>query len=461
MTLSAIQKINLQKLSGVSSMLGIDLTEKRARVVELVQQGGIFNKFKSIFTAKSHFTVTFNENSSVEERANQLSGELKSRNVSTNRGATSIQSLGVRTVTAEIPPSVSNINDWIYDNYEKLIRIPVSIRDIVYGYEILSVGSSSYIVEVTFVRKTDIDSMQLVCAIAGLSLQSLTAGTRDALNAILFSDEFLYRDISTVVYYSDSYSSVSEFEKQKRIKTTSVEGKAIESDLDPTKTVFAGEGIEHQDTIKPFSLPPEYTLAAGCALKGFIPELNPADFLPVERVQAKNETIYKNLFQRTVFACGGIILALLILQTSISLYLSNIDEQLDRQLLESGLNYSELTILQKQNKELRSELERTGSAEFRSNNAKIFHEIAAFVPDGLWLYKIETDAIKGSITIAGYTSTGDAIAEFLKRCEKTSLFQNVRLTRSGMPLQNEDMSFVLKKISVPVTFQLQASLAQK
>ena len=145
----------------------------------------------------------------------------------------------------------------------------------------------------------------LFFAAAGLALLSLTGGVRDALNVLLYDKEFLAGSVQTFGYVTADGVIVSEFENGKRIRTYRTDKDSV--DLNAQGMLSAGEINENiLKVVYSFTIPPDYVLAAGCALKGFVPELHSANFLPSATAKKTQNETYKNLFHRTVFASGGL-----------------------------------------------------------------------------------------------------------------------------------------------------------
>ena len=214
------------------------------------------------------------------------------RPIQTKHAVTSLQSLAVRTTQVEIPVSVTNTDNWIRENFEKLLRIPVALSEISYSYEILGRKESANTVEVTFARKSEIEQTKHLFSEAGLTLLSLTAGTRDSLNVLVYSELFQKNDISSFVYFSDAAIVMNEFSNKKRVRTFTID-KMDENLISNNDLIFSGAvpATITSSVIKPLGVASEYTLAVGHALKGFLPEfhaLNLFEQKEVEKIQLES-----------------------------------------------------------------------------------------------------------------------------------------------------------------------------
>jgi Tfp pilus assembly protein PilN len=455
------KKINVLRAAGVASVLGIDCTDTRARVVELALHGGLLNKFRTTFTVNNFFTIEFEPSDNNEARSDRLSKAIQGHGIKTRYVSTSIQTHGVRSVIADISSSGTNILGWIHDNYEKLLHLQAPINDIAIGYEILSARDGMRSVEVTFVRKTDLEQSEAILALSGLIPLSITAGIRDALNPLLYDREFLEQQKFSFVYFGQHDAVVFEFDKQKRVETSRSDKNAIDMNTNSTVWVGGEIGEHHEREFRPLSIPTEYMLAVGCAIKGCLSDVHPMDFTATATKTIMQGSVHKRIFTRTVIACGIMIAGFLCAEIAGSLIIETLLENGESAYRQSGLNYSELTTLEKQNADLKDELKKKGSLLYRSNTAEVYHDIAARTPSDVWLQKIHVDGkIKptGIITIAGYAASGDDVAGLLKNLGSSQILRDVHLVKSRVPTENDNIGVIRTRLPHPMMFELQAGI---
>src|SRR5258707_5591551 len=168
--MNPLHQIDLQRLAGVRHVLGVDLTDARALIVELERGGNPWNRFRPKFTVKKSFTIDFDSSTSVAERAKILRACISKQNITTSFAVTSIQSLGIKILTTTIPSDAANIDEWIKEHFEKLIKLPLSSDQISYQYEILNSSASGTVADITFLRNSDIEQCKQLFLQAALQL---------------------------------------------------------------------------------------------------------------------------------------------------------------------------------------------------------------------------------------------------------------------------------------------------
>jgi hypothetical protein len=463
--------IDIQRLAGISTILGIDLTEQRAHVVELQKHGSLLNRFRATFRPLLSFTCDFSPNSSVAERAAILKRALAAHQVKTKFAVSGIQSIGVKVVTATIPAGTSNLDEWIREHRDKLLKLPVSAGQIIHAFEIIERSDSGIVVEITFLKSSDVELHRSFFEEVGLTLVSLAAGTRDAFSAFLLGGEGLANKDLTLIHVGDSVVSSADLIQGKRKAasyTRTDAGKVLPAVMEelrgaasraPEDTIIAGQ-IEDAisskySVLKPFGLDSRWTLAAGLALKGFFPELSPADSLSQNEREKADASLYRSLLQRTVLACGLVLMVLLLLQLVASFYLESRMDSVDEKLLALGPNYTDVLALESQIRQLEDQLEGRELSFGRSETARTLHEVAQLTPQGVWLYRLRQDRKENeprTLALYGYTGGNDAIADFVKNLNTT--FSEAELVRSGTPLRSESLVPASRRSAPLITFQI-------
>ncbi len=472
-------RMNLQKLAGLRSIIGLEITERHVRAVELKILGGNLDKFYSRFTAAKYLTFDIAGGLSVESSSAALKEELKRRGMRSHYAVAALHAGKVKTVRAEVPADVSDIGEWVQDNFEKLVRIPVPLDELAYRYEILQTGSAYSTIEFFFVRNLEIESTIQFLKSLNLDPIALSVGVRDSANPLLFTDQYGREGRLSFVFDGDDGAAMFDLEDGRITGSYSAPSAAELPAGERGNVLFAGaEGMNGCSPFMPFGISGEYTLAAGLAVRGFLPELHPTDFLPSAEKRTVMERLSKGLFQRVVLACGGVLLAILLLQSIFTVFAGKMESEIDSEVLQLGTGSFELAILEKQNASMRNELAVIESDSARTNVASMLYNIAKITPEEVWLYKITLtkdsparrvpfaepypsqgkDPFRGKsgavFLISGYSNDSRRIAEFVRLFENEPELQNVRIVRSGLPAYSENMSAIAKKMTSPLTFTL-------
>ena len=486
------EKLNMLKLSGITSVLGIDLYKDRVRVVEVRSRGGILNRFKAAYVSGKHFELDCPADASAAERGSLLAEELKKNGIKTRFCVSSVRSLNSREVTADIPiddrdgSSRDDIESWIRENYQKLIRVPVPLKELAFDFQILSENIDSVRCEISFVRASDRDNVVEVLQSAGLQPLLLSIGSHSSEFAFLTSGEsgesrsraFIFADedgCSCAFYPGLGSESRSDQVKRKTYRGCDVNEvlASLEKDLGQAEEVFvsgpAAAGLDQASVrvFSPLGLYPEYVLPAGLAVQGFVAASSFSGYvqgidLRPENVKAKAlEERDKSLFWIGTLAMGFILLVLLGVQFGLQSYVGNVSARLDARLESIGPVYTQVKMLKKQVDALRAEVNGRSASGHSSSIAKTLHTIAASVPKNVWLYKLvcsDDPTLPESVDIFGYSRTNSDAADYLADLQTNPKFTDVRVVRVGSPTQLEAASFVTSALKSFVTFEVKLNI---
>ena len=174
----ALKRIDVQRIAGIRRILGVDLGDGAVRIVELEKEGGLLNKYGSRFKPVQYVTCHFRNDASVEEKSIQTADLIRSHGITTRYAVGTVRSRGVKTIVATIPQHASRIQEWIEENFEKLLRVPLPASEVSYDYEVLGYSDTGTQIEITFVRNPDLDLLRSYFQNAGLKLLALGGGTR-------------------------------------------------------------------------------------------------------------------------------------------------------------------------------------------------------------------------------------------------------------------------------------------
>ncbi len=455
---SFFKNIDINRLAGVGTIIGVDRTAGRIRCVVLRRKGSPFNRFSAGFKVIDSFTVDSEPRATIERQAESLRADLAERKLKARYAVSTVRSMGVKVVTATVPRSVDDIGAWILERTDKLLRLPVPADQIVFRFEILDRMADGTLVEITFVRKNEIDEHTAFFSKAGLDLIALGAGARDVSNAVVVSSPDLINEETEIIFdESDSACSIS-FLRGKRSQMQAVRRQPIavsESDDVRRRTIVAGDAGttgEYGTAFGSFGLAPGYALAAGLAVKGFIPEISPENFLPEAAVRSCETATVKALFQRTAIALGSVMLVLLILPILGSMVVESMSERLDEELASSSAVYAEVMSLDQRVKELESRLSGGTSSLRPTATARSLHELARLTPEGVWL---ERFALKRNpdgttqISLIGNARQNEQVADFMKNLQSSGEFSKPRLVKTGSTERPNSTAIIHFEITAP------------
>jgi len=466
-----LKNLDVRRIVGIKSMLGIDLTEERVRVVLVRKKGSIFNRYTGRYEALSSFAIDFQPNEPLEQKAIRLRELLVQKGIRSKYAVSSLQSTGVKSVTAAIPAGTKDLHNWINDNLERMLGLPIAPHEVSYGYEILTSSDAGMTVQITFARNTEQDRLKNFCQIAGLELVDIGGKDRDALNALFVSKGHSAQGDLVFVHCSRDWAlldlvhggkikiskSISLGEDQQTIER-SFNGQLKE--LPPF--VFAGDVPERWKQnaltiLNPLGLATEYTLAVGLAVKGFVSDISPMSLSsPQDKVQFE-AFVYKSLFQRVTIALGALLILLLMVSSLLNLHYQSQIDQAEQELLASNASQTEVAVLEKRVKELSGQIKGGDGVSMRTNVAGTLRAIAKATPQELWLYKLTASSdgkASYQLNIKGYTTAADKVTDFLKALDQFT--KDARLIRSGSPLQSENLLPVGNKGLQFTTFEIRA-----
>lgn len=472
--LRVLRAVDLPRLAGIKRMLGVDLNEQRVRIIELERTGSPLNKFKPSFRVVAHCSALFEPDESDDSRGEKLRMLLAEKGIVTQQAVASMQSLAVKSVVAPIPSDVVETDDWISENIDQLLKLPIPREQLTYRYEILGRSERETLVRVVFGRKRDQDRIQRLLQKAGLKLIALSDGVSDARHILLTDVNYLTKEFLRFVYVADEsvsvfkirgggletlevnpISPISDTVRRDIIKKVEAEGGEILAAGEDVETLLAEFQIH---VVRPFGLMPEYGLATGLAMKGFLPELNQIDFLSdLERIGTENR-IYRSLTQRCAIAFGLLVLILLLGQMVFDVYVQSRSNTIDERLLSSGGDFVEVSRLEEEVASLEKRLQGDEASIRRSNYSQILHSIAQAIPDNLWLSKISVLDIrprKANLLFAGYSTSSEQVASFLRNLRSRADCSEVLLLRSGVPTRTDPV-LPVQLASSAVFFEISA-----
>jgi len=462
---SFAQRIDIRRFGGLGSVLGVDIDERRAHIIELSRRGGYFNKYRASYKPVRFVTVLFPESLSSQERGDMLNKALVSNGVSARMAVASIAPSAVKIFRASVPAGTENIDEWIGDNLERLVRIPISNQQVWYRYEILGSTESGIELEVTIVRRDEIERVEAVLESAGCDLIAIGSAVRDLSSAISLAQDIEAE--TTLAYFFGQTLVLSTMNGGRRVnKVLSLPGAEEELSrlMQERKVLSAGENIPHNlidMEFRPLGIPTEYTLALGLALKAFIPEISPMNFLGQKRSEKTEANLTRALAIRVSIACGGLLMLMLVILTLSNAVFNYKLDKASEELLAADPALREVASLEKEVSAMEQVYGNTGQAYARSDVARVLHSVAGALPDSVWLYSIILDNSQGenvSVTLSGFALGEMKVTEALRALELGRAGSHAQLIRLGTPLDGEPLPVGRGKF---VTFQIQLMLNQQ
>jgi hypothetical protein len=257
----------------------------------------------------------------------------------------------------------------------------------------------------------------------------------DALNALLLTTPLAGRGECSFVYSEEGTEWVFRVRDGKRTAMhIPAPGEPAGASM-PTGVVFRGGDTTNsgsgQNVIRPFGLSSEYSLAAGLALKGFIPELNPMDLLDEAEQERFDGMVHRALARRVTIALGVTLVLLLTLPGAVSFISGSQAVTLENDVI-PGSSYAEIESLQQQVDFLENDLYDNTQTSARTGFSRILHDVAAAVPESVWLTKLKIEGRSQEsalVTLTGISRSGDQVSLFIRALEGPC--SGVRLIRFG------------------------------
>ncbi len=453
-----LQSVDVQRLSGLKSLLGIDLTPPRARIVELKRQGNPFFRHRARYRVMQAFSCEFPGGALPAQKSAFLKDSLVRRRVAATAAVACMRGLGVRTTTATVPEDTEDVDQWIVEHLDKLLRLPVPANEVSFRWEPIARIRTGEFIEVTFVRNSDIEETAGLILGAGLQLMSLGAGVRDILPAII-AGEHAGPDFA-VAHIGEHALSVVRIEEGQREEIRTLTPPS-HGEIDQAIIAAKGEigvaerpafqmfvasdradiiATEGCSLLNPFGLEAHFALAAGLAVKGFRPELSPMNFLPLEQREENEVSMYKALAQRTAIILGSVLLLALLGQLLVSSILQGKIDALDKEAAALGRERAAVSILEQEVTGMEARLQEGPSSLHRSNNARVLHDVASAAPEGVWLVKCALGGRNqraGRLTLVGVARSNEQITLFLRNLQSNPVFNTTKLVRTGAPAEGE------------------------
>ncbi len=475
----SLDSLDISRLSGRRAVLGIDITSRRARVVELRRKGEPFLKQHAKFAVQKTMTCEFPGDATNRQKGEFLHEALDARGVGTRIAVTSIRSFAVKTVAATIPEDTEDTNGWIVEHAQKLLKLPISPSDLVFRYEPIEMVRTGMLVDVVFVRKSDVEQQSELITSAGLELIGLSAGSRDLVNALLLQSANVSGNIS-FVHLGEEATTATRLANGRRDESMtqpaglgqSMEQRisgalsSLRKDEEGMIVFVAGDQPDipmsrSYSLLTPLGLEPHFALASSLAVKGLLPDISPIDLLSPARHDDLETQMHRSLFQRTALALGSALLALLLLPYLANIILQQGIESVDERAAASSAAYADVKALEQEVAALEGKVEESPGSLHRTNSARVLHEIAGAVPEGVWLSRATIggkDPGATSLVLKGKARSASLVTVFLRNLRASGVCTDEKIVRIGGGTESEGMVPVASSGSSGVGFEIAAGL---
>jgi hypothetical protein len=160
---------NLHRLAGLPRILGIEIDDHEVRALELERMGLVTREASFPTRMLWSYTLRLEGGETAEEIGTRLKTLLEDMQSTTQRAALSLRPQAVRIVRTQVPEGVERIRDWIEDNSDKLLGLPIPVSELAFVYQDVSPGAQpEATVEIAFVRRVEVEKMLAICRTAGL-----------------------------------------------------------------------------------------------------------------------------------------------------------------------------------------------------------------------------------------------------------------------------------------------------
>jgi Tfp pilus assembly PilM family ATPase len=499
----------------LNSSVGLDIGSESIRVVEL---GKFMKKIKLVKFGEEKITSSESDDLTISNAIIRLFERLK---ISQKHVIINIEGKGVRHLLLEAPNlSQSELTTWIREQIIK--RFPASIRSqqIFSSFHIIERNAQKTKILAAFCLPKILDKKIQLVENAGLVPVMIGAGCLDLSLAFAFGNQMFFNQNLCFIHaekrstdflitengnpiteqnidqiFSPSSKGSSDernlIEELNHFITTQKETNHITID----RLIFVGDCPElRNDVIERFKsylkedliiekgsplksllqdknyLSPEYSFAAGLAVKKYFPLLNTIDLLPEERRKTSNRQTEKKKAQQFILGFGFLILLLMIILNIIKSVMVNRLDTTEEQMLSLNEQIFKIELTKKEQKKLYQTLEEMQQmVTWRSRYAEIMEEICKMIPVKVWFHEIDIKpfSLSGTrkknkqsngMTITGWAFDEEKIGDFLSKLEKSSFFNNIQLLMSERVSAKEIWERTkLRKVSL-IRFQIFAGL---
>ncbi|MFA5832150.1 MAG: PilN domain-containing protein [Bacteroidota bacterium] len=437
-----ISHLDILRFAGFKRILGVELSELEANIVEVEARGNPFKKFTQLFFPLKSISIQFSPTDTAEIKSEKIRIAIVENKISTKLAVTSLQSIGVKTIVTTIPFDVSNVIEWIGDNVEKLIRIPISLDDIIIQYELLERNEEFQKIIVVIAKKNEIHQTESILLNAGIELLSIGYSKRDIVNIVSSNDRHFVAlsSVDKIHLYSLNNYSLTDY---KELPAADIaEALKLESEKEQRQSLKVygnesfsfGPNFQFQQLEAP-QLHTKYLHAFGLGIKGFLSEISPVNFLSNNHRQKTFDVVGQGLLKRAVLTVGILLFFFLTLETVSAIYVGNKIAEYQERLIAESSKVQELHKLQEEIAYFESEIQKQSSTNRRTTVSRTLLELSEKTDEGIALQSVQSIAQSSkneTVKIKGEAVSNESLSRYLKSLQASTLLSSVELKSSGV-----------------------------
>lgn len=491
----------------MNSSIGLDIDNESVRVVEL-------DKFSKRIRLRKFGEEKIEHGDSVRQQTVEAIKRLFHRlRIKEKEVVIHLGGVGVRHILLTAPAlSQADLEEWVRRQCAERLPKNGGLSQFLFSYHIAQQNGDGAKIMVSYCQPHVLQERLSLVEEAGLRPIMVGAGRMDLTNAFaldhedMFAKVFLFVETnhssatflinaggSPVSYREIDWRAKRDVQGHDEGELQRVFASALESVKNGhtrfDKAILVGESAQldvAQSVLSPDTaiemgkpvqglckngntLPSQYSLAAGLALKRYFPLLNTIDLLPADKKQWTVQLLEKRRALRFILIPGAMIFLILLVLNVLKLVLSDklTGSQEEIVILQSQL--SDVVQLQTQKTKLQSALaDMQQLIAQRSNAAGLLEEISRLIPEGVWLQEISsaptdtTEAIsmtavstssttgqRNRVQLRGWAFDEGRIAMLLEQLESSAHFSEVRLlATSRLPASEVWQRTKLKKVDL-------------
>jgi hypothetical protein len=161
--------LNLYRLAGLPRVLGIEIDDQEVRAVEVERMGLVTREASFLTRVLWGYTLRLEGGETPEEIGARLKTFLEAMHSTTQRAVLGLRPQAVRIVRTQVPDGVERIRDWIEDNSDKLLGLPIPVSELAFEYQDVPHGAQpEATVDIAFVRRVEVEKLLAICRAANL-----------------------------------------------------------------------------------------------------------------------------------------------------------------------------------------------------------------------------------------------------------------------------------------------------
>jgi Tfp pilus assembly PilM family ATPase/Tfp pilus assembly protein PilN len=384
--------------------------------------------------------------------------------------------LGVRYLLLDAPLlSPAELSDWIRRRCAERLPKTANVAQLIFSYHVLQQTDNGLKLMVCYCQPRILQEKLQWAEAAGLQPIMVGAGELDLLHAFAFgAEDVLRKNLLFIdsrahttallvtangnpVLYRECTASTFALLKSEIQKVLSSGQTDDQKPID--KIILAGDSttLEAVRAILPAeinanvgqplssllrdgqTLWPQYSLAAGLALKPYFPSLNNINLLPVEKRSRLKQQHEKKRALRLILAGGALTLLCLAGVSVLKIILANKLETSEEQIFALASQLSAHAQLQKEQSQLQQALvDVQRLVTQRSQYASMLEEISRAMPEGVWLHEIAIasndstiesgkNVRRNQVQLRGWAFDEGRVAALLAQLENSPQVSDVRL----------------------------------